>query len=159
MRFFSIRRLKGDLARGPLTARATAQYLAAQGALLSVLYVPSPAHASADWGFIVHPLLALAGVYYCYRRNGGPAGERLAERYLAVGWVVGIRVASAAIALLVLTVTALALTSDVSEWTESRWLGVGIDLGTVALVAFIYWRMGVHLADIRRQVEPASASG
>ncbi|HEV3485099.1 MAG TPA: hypothetical protein VG106_06810, partial [Vicinamibacterales bacterium] len=107
MRFFSIRRLKSDLAGGPLPARATAQYLAAQGALMSVAYVPSPAHAPADWGFIVHPLLALVGVYYCYRRNGGPTGERLAERFLAVGWVVGIRVASAAIASVLLTMTAL----------------------------------------------------
>ena len=38
------------------------------------------------------PCLALAGVVFSHRNNGGAAGVRLAERYLAVGWVVGSRV-------------------------------------------------------------------
>ena len=148
MEFLRIRRLTADLARRPLSAPDTAKYLAAQGALLSILFIPTPAEAPADWPFLVYPLLALLGVYYCYRRNGGAVGERFAERYLAVDWVVGLRVGLAAVAVLIAFIVGFAFTSGELGWLEDARFARGIDLGGLGLIALVYWRMGVHLARI-----------
>lgn len=148
MEFLRIRRLTADLARRPLSAPDTAKYLAAQGALLSILFIPTPAEAPADWPFLAYPLLALLGVYYCYRCNGGPVGERFAERYLAVGWVVGVRVVLVTIATVIPCIVGLAFTSTGLNWFEDARVWFVVDLGVLGLITLVYWRMGVHLARI-----------
>lgn len=82
MEFFRLKRLNATLVRGPLPALDTAKYLAAQGVLWSLIVIPSPADAPADWTLLGYPAISLLGVYYCYRRHGGASGERFAERYL-----------------------------------------------------------------------------
>ena len=150
MEFLRIRRLKGDLARKSLSASETAKYLAAQAALLSIAFVPTPADTPAGWPFLAYPLLALAGVYYCYKRNGGAVGERFAERYLAVGWVAGLRVVIVLIVIVIVGSIGLAFTDAGLQWLEHSNVAAGIDAGMLAVLAFIYWRMGVHLADVQR---------
>jgi hypothetical protein len=77
MEFVRLGRLKNTLEAGPLSAVETAKYLAVQGALLSLIFIPTPADLSQDWTMIAYPVSALLGVYYCYKRNGGAAGSTL----------------------------------------------------------------------------------
>jgi hypothetical protein len=149
MTFVNLKRLKAELAQAELPASETAKYLAAQGALLSLMFIPSPENEPADWAFVAHPLLAVIGVYYCYRRNGGALGARFAERYLAVGWVVGWRVALVAVPLVALGLGASLSATGSLEWLEDPRIAPAIDLGSVGLVAFVYWRIGRHLGDLR----------
>jgi hypothetical protein len=37
-------------------------------------------------------LVAAYGVWRCYHANGGRSGQRFAETFIAIGWVVGLRV-------------------------------------------------------------------
>jgi hypothetical protein len=88
MYWLNIRGLNGVLQQRELSSREVAQYLGAQAVLYSWFFIPSPDGTGPDWPLVVDPLVALLGVYYCYRCNGGGAGLRLAERSLAIGWVV-----------------------------------------------------------------------
>lgn len=145
-----IGRLKATLARGPLPAGETAKYLAAQGALMSLVFIPTPAEMPADWTFLAYPLLAAAGVYYCYRSNGGALGERFAERYVAIGWVVGWRVALVLIAAFGFGLLSVVLRGDDPGWLDNPHVADAVNIGGFAVVGFIYWRMAVHLATVRR---------
>jgi hypothetical protein len=149
MEFVNIRRVKTTLKQGELPAVETAKYLAAQGALWSVLLIPSPADAPVNWAFLTYPLLGLAGAYYCYRKNGGKLGRRLAERYLAIGWVVGWRFALVLASSLVAAAgVSLVMLGNLS-WLEDPELANETTLVWLLIIALIYWRMGHHLADVQ----------
>ena len=151
MEFFRLKRLNATLVHGPLPARDTAQYLAAQGALWSLLVVPSPADAPADWTLFAYPALSLLGVYYCYRRHGGAVGERFAERYLAIGWVVGLRVAATLLLLAIVgLVSLIAARGFDGSVLDDPTIALAIDVGTLVVIAVVYWRMGVHLATVHQ---------
>jgi len=151
MEFFRLERLNATLVRGPLPALDTAKYLAAQGALWSLIVIPSPADAPADWPFLGYPALSLLGVYYCYRRHGGASGERFAERYLAIGWVVGLRVAATSILLCMLGLAGfIAARGFDGSWLDGPAVTHVLDVGTLGVIAIMYWRMGVQLAAVHQ---------
>ena len=143
MHVLDIRTLKATLKARALSSGEAVRYIAAQGALLSWLFIPG--QTTVDWMFITNPLLALAGTYYCYRCNGGADGIRLAERYLAIGWVVMCR----GIAFLFLP-----LAIGLAAWTIAT-AGEGpgdavMSTALIGLMLLMYWRIGVHLADVAR---------
>jgi hypothetical protein len=156
MEIVNIKRLKATLRQGDLPARETAKYLAAQGALWSLLFIPSPA-PPLDWALVAYPLLSLCGVYYCYRQNGEESGRRFAERYLAIGWVVGWRAFFVLAPLFLLAVVFSFAWFGQLQWLEDPVSAGAITLGFLTLCGFLYWRIGRHLADLRSdaQVEVA----
>jgi hypothetical protein len=140
MEFFRLKRLNATLVRGPLPALDTAKYLAAQGALWSLIVNPSPADAPADWTFLGYPALALLGVYYCYRRHGGASGERFAERYLAIGWVVGLRVTAMLILLAMLGLAGFIAARGFDGSTlDNPAVTHALDIGILGAIAIVYW--------------------
>jgi hypothetical protein len=157
MEFIRINRLKQTLKAGELPAIETAKYLAGQAMLGAILYVPSPGDAPLDWALIAYPLLALGGVYYCYRQNGGRAGLRLAERFLSIGWVIGWRVCAVLILIFLAAVIISLVRTGAISWLEDPAVGDQMTVAGLFIVAFIYWRMGRHLADVH-SVTSASRS-
>jgi hypothetical protein len=159
MEFFRLERLKSKLVRGPLPANETAKYLAAQGALSSLLFIASPEQDMGGWPYIAFPALSVLGVYYCYRCQGGAIGERFAERYLSVGWVVAVRVAAAVVPLFFAALVALVVTNGFeSSWWESPWFDDIFEAAMLGVVGVAYWRTGVHLSAIHRTTSaPQSA--
>jgi len=149
MKFVNIKRLKAELQQGELPASETAKYLAAQAAVMSLIFIPSPANEPVDWAFIANPLVSVIGVFYCYQRNGAALGVRFAERYLAVGWVVGWRVGLVAVAIAALGLGVTLVATGSLEWLGDPRIGPAITVGAVGLVAFVYWRIGRHLGDLR----------
>jgi hypothetical protein len=156
MEFIRLGRLKNTLREGPLSAVETAKYLAVQGALLSFIFIPSPADMSRDWTMIAYPVSALIGVYYCYRRNGGAGGRHFAERYLAIGWVVGLRIGlSLAMAIGIAAAIAALLGFNFDALSDPV-VTHGWDIAAFGAVLFVYWRTGVHLADVPEKVSQDS---
>ena len=161
MEFLNLARLKRTLARGPLEPAEAAKYVAAQSMFFSLIFVPTPSNEEPEaWTFILTVLLAGLGVFYCYRSNGGSLGERFVERYLAVGWVVGWRVGltAAIFSLLFVGGWAVAAPESFGAWSENHsdsdaWVAAGY-----AVIAFVYWRTGVHLRDVQRGVTGAPTS-
>jgi hypothetical protein len=65
------------LAEGPLPDREAVQYIAAQAALVAAFVVPTPGQDLPSWWhYVAAPAIAVGGVYFCYRQNGGPSFER-----------------------------------------------------------------------------------
>ena len=152
MEIININRLKAELKQGELPAREVFKYVAVQVALLSIISIPSPADAPVDWAFIAYPLLAFCGIYYCYRRNGGASGRAFAERYLAVGWVVGCRVGLVSVSIFAVCFGVSLLTVGSIEWLDDPRLADANTMGFLGVEALIYWRIGWHIGDVHRAV-------
>jgi hypothetical protein len=148
MKIFNIKALKAELAQGDLRAPETAKYLAAQAVLVSIIFIPSPGHRAVDWAFVANPLVSLLGLYYCYRQNGGETGLRFAERYLALGWVVGWRVGVVMVVLTPLSLGALLFATGNVAWLGEQRLADVFAASILAMIAFMYWRIGRHLGDL-----------
>ena len=147
MEFINLRRLKDHMRTGPLPSADVAKYVALQAALGAVVFVPSTAYLVSGWEYVVFPSLAVVGVFYCYRCNGGAAGVRFAERYLAIGWVVGWRVAFVAFAMFVIGFFIAGFITPEALLSTSQW-PVAARAVSLTLIACVYWRMGVHICDV-----------
>lgn len=151
MQFVNLRKLKSQLRAGDLPPREVALYLAGQAALGVMLFVPSPADVPRAWDYFALPVLALVGVFYGYRCNGAAAGVRFAERYLALSWVIGWRTSLLAAAVIAVGFVAGLVTGDFA-WLEDERVPVTLSATTALFIAFIYWRIGVHLQDVSADV-------
>jgi hypothetical protein len=85
------------------------------------------------------------GVWCCYIANGGRTGRRFAERFLALGWVVGVRlflvVAPAFVLILVLEIELA------TPWLEA----------TMLVLSIVYfWRIRTHLIWVAQHDENAA---
>jgi hypothetical protein len=169
MYFWRIEALKADLRRGALDQRSAFAYLVATFLLYAVAAeVPGMLNAQIgpvrglDWlAILSHLFFVGAGTYWAFRVNGGPLGTDFAVRYLAIGWVVGIRV----MALLLLAVGILAtfiligtLTEFLGEPSERVWHLVGLLLG-VGFDAILYWRLAHHIRNVATTSGAAGGPG
>ena len=154
MHFWRIDSLKDELRRAPLTQRAAFGYLLSTLLLYTFSAAPSgsatdPQPITAlDWtGFAAFILLVGCGTYAAYLANGGPVGVDFVPRYIAIGWVLGIRfIVMLFVPALVLFVgTALAWPEDeLSDGATDR-AAIAFGLGFEALY---YWRLVSHVREI-----------
>ncbi len=147
MYFWRIEALKADLAALPLTDRQVLPYLVLYSVLIAAVGI-IPFGPSNNWDMIGggwSVLLAIVGTIYVYRKNGGEHGLHLLQRYLAIGWVVGIRWAAALLLITVAYFGVLEVVSEVSE--DTTWL----DFLVLAIAeGVLYWRIGHHIGDVAR---------
>ena len=131
------------------------QYVAVQAAVVAALVVPTPGQDLPPWWhFLVSAAVAVAGVYFCYNQNGGAGGERFAERYFSIGWVVAVRVGVTCVVIGAITAIILfaILTPDPSDDA-----GAGlIELVGYGLMVVSFWRTGVHVGDVARRARSAT---
>lgn len=145
MYFWRIEARKADLAGQPLTDRQVLPYLVLYSVLMSaVSFIPfSELNTWNMAGALWSVLLAVVGTIYIYRRNGGEQGLHLLQRYLAIGWVVGIRWTAALLAIAVVYFGVLEAVGEVPDnttWPEFVLLA--------AAQAAWYWRIGHHIAEV-----------
>ena len=92
MYLWKIKDLKRDLKSGPLPPLEQFKYLLIESLLATLVMVP---FLSNNWLDVINAAIGIPivgfGVYYIYRCNGGPTGERLLERFVSLGLVVSIR--------------------------------------------------------------------
>jgi hypothetical protein len=93
MYFWRIEKLKKEMDARPLTDREALPYLVVFVALSAVAsYFPQEAQNVWDrLEAVLSLLLSTFGTIYIYYRNGGANGQHFLQRYLAIGWVVTIR--------------------------------------------------------------------
>jgi hypothetical protein len=139
--------LKRDLAAGHLPDRQMVQYIAVQAAVVAALVVPTPGQDLPPWWhFVVSAAVAVAGVYFCYKMNGGAGGERFAERYFSIGWVVAVRVGVTS--LVIGAITAMILFAILTPEASAEQGALLIDLVGYGLMVLSFWRTGVHIGDV-----------
>lgn len=171
MFFWRIEALKAQLREGPLAQSAAFAYLFVCFFLTSaVMGVPGLWNAATSpttpwaWAtYVVTLVLFVGGTYAAYRANGGAQGLDFVARYLALGWVLMIRLfvlvflpllLLAMVALVVVAVTqADAATPTVaSEDLAADWL---VELMIMVFVAIFYWRFIHHFREVAtRSVTP-----
>ena len=172
MFFWRIEALKAQLREGPLAQRSAFAYLFIGFFLMNaVLGIPGLWNATTSpttpwaWAtYIVTVALFTGGTYAAYRANGGPEGLDFAARYLALGWVLTIRLFALIflplllLALVAFVVIALAQadgasTTPASEDLAADWL---VELMIMVFVGIFYWRFVHHFREIAtRSATPA----
>jgi hypothetical protein len=101
MYFWNLTKLKNELRGGPLGQRAARSYLFA---LIIVYYAafmmersspPPPAMTATDWeSTLIAFVSCILGIVFAYRANGGEGGIDFMGRYVALGWVIWMRLAA-----------------------------------------------------------------
>jgi hypothetical protein len=82
------------------------------------------------------------GVWRCYLANGGRAGHRFAERFIALGWVVGVR-------LFLLVGAIFAVLFLLRMKLEIPWVAAG----AVLFTAIYFWRVWTHISWVAQHAE------
>lgn len=147
MYFWDIHSLKGELTNERLRAGEGLKYLIAW----IVIYMTSfsdgakePALSSWLTG-IIWTFAFVAGSIYCFRKNGGELGEDFLARYLAITWVITVRLS----AVILLWVVPVGLLSPrlVDRLGRQRFEIFLLPLSLV-ITALFFWRVGNHIGAI-----------
>jgi hypothetical protein len=148
MYFWRIEKLKTDMAANPLSEREVLPYLILTAVLYSVIiYIPHEIQNVWDGlGAVWSVLLAVVGTIYIYRQNCGAGGQHFLQRYIVVGWVVGIRwlvfLIPAAFAFYA-TLATVGIDLESTHWYNFLFLAVA--------EAVTYWRIGHHVKDLAQR--------
>ncbi|MDP3986959.1 MAG: hypothetical protein Q8P81_01915 [Nanoarchaeota archaeon] len=147
MYFWKINRLKSDLLKKPLSESESFKYLFATLILLSLVTIPFLENNIWDvYSAIIATIITAMGVYYIYKCNKGAKGKNFLQRYISIGWVMGIRW-SVLIALPIIAIylIVMALSGGIPDYT------------TLAEVIFFnllhisyFWFFGKHIKEVSR---------
>jgi hypothetical protein len=94
MYIWKIKELRTQLTQGELVESDSFKYLMANTVLYSLAMIPyfNPNQYDTLSGFI-SLFIAVAGLWFIYKCNGGAKGKHLIQRYLSVSWVIFVRFA------------------------------------------------------------------
>lgn len=97
-------------------------------------------------GFSV--LLAIFGILFAYKQNGGNEGFDLIQKYVVLGWVTTFRFLIVGIPLGIFVAVAAGALGYSLEETNA------IDLAFwMAFEALLYYRIGIHIRDTREAIK------
>jgi hypothetical protein len=142
MKFWKLDKLKTQLRSEMLSELESLHYLVMYVVLTEfALYMPKGELNRWDYLEAVIALVcAVGGTVYVYRCNGGAQGVQFLQRYLAVGWVVAIRMMAWVLPLFVVLFLGLDLIKEETNWQM-------VLFWSLFFVA-LYVRTGHHVADI-----------
>ena len=150
MYFWRIEQLEDQMVGRPLSEREVLPYLIVFVALTAAIgFIPSERLNVWDHlGTSFSVILAVLGTIWIYRQNGGADGRLFLQRYLAIGWVVGIRWMAVLLVLFIPLFIMLWLYGIESEVTTLY------DVVFFAAAEFaLYWRIGVHVGNVARRAK------
>lgn len=158
MYFWRIEALKAQLRRGPLDQRLAFGYLVATFLVYAAL-TEAPGLWNAEVGeagalcwvtYGAYLLVIAAGTSWAFAANGGRVGLDFAARYLAIRWVVEIRV----LAVFFLAMSPLAVllgvglgTGVIGEPPDAAWEWAGAVIG-LGVEALVYGRLAHHMREV-----------
>ena len=138
MYFVRYQPLKTQLRERLLTDRETLPYLIADTVL---------AYHSGDPDIvpaILRSLVAVWGIVYVYKQNGGNSGFDLIRKFIVLGWVVAFRFLLFAIPILLVFTSVAERQNMLLEWLTKT--GTTIILGLCIGIIF-FQRIGRHIRD------------
>jgi len=95
-------------------------------------------------------VVAIVGTRACYIANGGSAGRRFLDRFISLGWVMGVRVA------LLLAIPMMLIQFVVSEVASVAVADVAQESVFVAGSALYYWGLATQMSLVQRSAGPAN---
>ncbi len=146
MYFWNIDNLKKDLSQNPLSEKEQFKYLLANTILYSLAIIPFIEKNIWDiYLAIVSGIITIFGTYYIYKINGGSNGEYILQRFLSLGWVIGIRwLVLIMLPIMIVSFTGLEIFSTGVPENTSVY-----DLVIFNLAYIIYfWLLGKHIKEV-----------
>lgn len=148
MYFVSYHPLKHKLRTNSLSDREALPYLIIEAVFLSLASYSSGREISNGYDILslcVTIITVIGGTYYVYLQNGGTEGFNLLQKYIVLGWVVGIRLTIVLIPIVAVYIVIMLKLENPS-----------FDLYTVLFggsIRIIYFqRLGRHIRDTRAPV-------
>src|SRR3989344_3329429 len=147
MYFWKIEKLKNDLLKKPLSESESFKYLFATTVLYSLGMTPFLENSIWDvYSAIITALITAIGVYYVYKCNKGASGSNFLQKYLSMGWVVGIRWSVfVMIPLMIVYFVIVAILSSIPDNTTLSDL-----LFFNLLYIQFFWLLGKHIKEVAK---------
>jgi len=147
MYFWKIEKLKNDLLKKPLSESESFKYLFATTVLYSLGMTPFLENNIWDvYSAIITALITAIGVYYVYKCNKGASGSNFLQKYLSMGWVVGIRWSVfVMIPLMIVYFVIVAILSSIPDNTTLSDL-----LFFNLLYIQFFWLLGKHIKEVAK---------
>lgn len=146
MRFLRYEPIKTKLREGTLTEREALPYLMLHIGLWTIMMAMTGTLDANDWDTLTSLIsvpIAVGGVLYVYRQNGGASGRDFVLKYIVLGLIVGVRVSLA-----VFVVSTLFLFSAL--WIFPEYEGNSEPVGVIfwtCVELFLVERIGRHIRD------------
>ncbi|MDO8530289.1 MAG: hypothetical protein Q7S10_02700 [bacterium] len=147
MYFWKIEKLKNDLIEHPLSESEAFKYLFANVILYSLGAIPSAESNVWDvYSAIAAIAITIFGIIYAYKCNMGASGKNFLQKYLAIGWVVGVRwLALIALPVLIIYFTAIGIYSGIPEKTTP------LDIVIMSILVISYfWLLGKNIKEVAK---------
>lgn len=168
MYFWKVERLKSELRSARLSELESLKYVLATSVSLSLLielatWESIEKSATYTVGVAASLVISLFGTYAAYAANGGASGVDFLGRFLALGWVVGIRVMTAMFGVMVamfgviIAVATARGVADPASLDADGPLFPGEEVLYVLFVGVIYWRVAAHMRSLRAEPQSAAA--
>jgi len=150
MYFWRIEKLKTSMAAAPLTEREVLPYLVASIiAIYIALGLTQHTPITSFWDDIssfCEMLFAVIGTIYIYRKNNGKNGQHFLQRYIAINWVVSVRMFVGAL------ITYYILQEILSAVYVNEENSALIDFIYFFIInVILYWRIGHHVHDLAQK--------
>ena len=145
MYFWKIDKLKNDLLKKPLSESESFKYLLATLVIYSLGMIPFLENNLWDvYSAVIMALITTVGVYYVYQCNKGARGNNFLQKYLSIGWVMGIRwIVFIMLPIMVIFYIVKGLLSDIPNYTTFT------DMIFVNLLYISYfWLLGKHIKEV-----------
>ena len=145
MRFWRVEQLKAEMRDQPLSERESLPYLVAYIAIFTIAsgFPKSNFNFLDTVGSVLSFVIAIVGTIFIYRQNGGNGGRYFLQRYLAIGFVVGMRCLVAIVVGMIALIGILESFGLFSDQTTPYDL-----VFTVMAEIIVYWRIGYHVRDL-----------
>ncbi|MEY4840866.1 MAG: hypothetical protein RLZZ374_1774 [Cyanobacteriota bacterium] len=156
MRFFSLSKVKNDISSGALGEQETFKYMIAWFIVFCLDSFPgSPEGASAAYYafWVVSSVVNIWGIRKSYAANGGARGSSFIGRFLALGWVLGIRglivFIPSFVLLCVLLGVLIAMTGMLQNGTEQVVAEYALFSSLIVYMVWYYSRLCANLRELR----------
>ena len=119
MYFWKINKLKKDLVKQPLSESESFKYLIATTISYSFGMIPYLENNILDvYSALMTGIITVFGLYYVYKCNRGSSGSNFLQKYLSIGWVMGIRwIVLVMLPIMIVYFTAVIIYPGISEST------------------------------------------
>lgn len=145
MRFWRVEQLKAEMRAQPLSDREALPYLVVYVALFATASgLPNPGFNLWDAiGNLLSIMIAIVGTICVYQQNGGIDGRFFLQRYLAIGFVIGMR---CLVAIVVGMFALVAILDSLGMFSDQTTLYDFVFMVVAEII--IYWRIASHVRDL-----------
>jgi len=165
MNFIKYNPLKEQLRNRTMSDRDALPYYIVQIAFMSLFLFPIPYEHTYSFGYvfssIVVTAVTIAGILYCYVKNGGRTGYDFIQKTIVLGWVVVVRVFLLffyCLFIFIMTYGVILHRLKIKPVHHSCPLWIGT-IVTVVIAAIYFQRLGRHIKDTQKEPGDPAGSG